>query len=159
MISLVSGRAWCQAAVLVADDHPRSRAVLRAHLSDHGFDVVAEAGSAQDAVRAARERSPDLCVLDVSMPGGGIEAARAIRRTVPGTKIVMLTMDVDTADCLDSLRAGADGYLAKDMDWERLPHVLREVLNGNPAIPRSASQELLAGFRGRAGWFRRALVG
>jgi DNA-binding NarL/FixJ family response regulator len=155
----VSGRAWSQAAVLVADDLPRSRAVLRAHLSAHGFEVVAEAGSAQGAVSAAREHAPDLCVLDVSMPGDGIAAVGAIKQRLPKTKVVMLTSHVDTAECIESLRAGADGYLAKDMDWDRLPHVLRDVLNGNPAIPRSASAELLMGVRGRTGWLRRALAG
>ncbi len=138
----------------MADDHPRSRALLSAHLSEHGFDVVAEAARAQDAVAAAAEHAPDLCVLDVSMPGSGVAAAAAIKERLPNTKVVMLSTYVDTEDCLESLRAGADGYLAKDMDWDRLPHVLRDVLNGNPAIPRSALGALLTGLRGRDGRLR-----
>jgi two-component system NarL family response regulator len=138
-------------SVLVADDHARSREEIAQLLTAHGFDVVAQAASAEGAVAAAREGRPDLCVLDVSMPGGGIAAIAPIKRALPQGRIVMLTAYSDPGECIESLRLGADGYLAKDMDWGRLPLVLRDVLSGHPAIPRAYGGELLADLRAARG--------
>lgn len=142
---------WPAVSVLVADDHARSREAIAAKLTAHGFAVVAQVATAEEAVAAARERAPDLCLLDVSMPGDGLAAIAPIKRALPEGRIVMLTAYSDPADCVESLRLGADGYLAKDMDWGRLPLVLRDVLSGHPAIPRAYGGQLIAELRAGRG--------
>lgn len=146
--------------VLIADDHVPTRDVLGDCLRAAGLDIVAEAGTAAEAVDAAVARAPDLCLLDVCMPGNGVDAARDISRRLPGTKIVMLTAFPDSDGCAEAVSAGAEGYLAKDMDGQRLAHVLREVLAGRPAIPRAYTGVLIAELRkrrsGRALWPRHA---
>ena len=123
--------------VVLADDHAPTRAGVRAALEGHGFEIVAEAWSAEGAVEAARRERPDLCILDIGMPGGGIEAAVEIGLELPDTAMVMLTVSTDETNLFAALRAGARGYLLKDTDPERLPLALRGVLSGETAIPRA----------------------
>jgi DNA-binding NarL/FixJ family response regulator len=135
--------------VIVADDHPPTRLGVRLALQGNGFDVVGEAADADAAVALARELAPRLCLLDVHMPGNGIAAARTIARDAPDTTIVMLTVSRDDADLFDAIRAGADGYLLKDIDPDRLPHALRGVLDGEAALPRGLVLRLMAEVRDR----------
>ena len=114
-----------------------------------GFDVCAEADDAHGAVTAVLRERPDLCLLDVNMPGGGIRAAGEIARQLPGCPVVMLTVSRSDTDLFDSLHAGAAGYLLKDTDPERLPHALRGVLAGEAAIPRSLVARVLDEVRTR----------
>lgn len=121
-------------------------------LAAHGFDVCSEVGDAEAAVREAVECRPDICLLDVNMPGGGgVAAAREIHRRLPETKIVMLTVSRNDDDLFASLKAGALGYLIKDMDAARLPHALRGVLDGEGALPRALAMRLVDEFRSREG--------
>ena len=136
--------------LVLADDHAPTRGGVRLSLEGHGFRVCAEASTAQEAIEAARRWRPDVCLLDVGMPGGGIEAARVIAKEVPEAAIVMLTVSRTDADIFAALRAGASGYLLKDTSPERLPHALRGVLRGEAAIPRTLVTRLLADYRGRA---------
>lgn len=134
--------------VLVADDHLPTRRDVRASLeADPRFLVVAEAGDASSAVQAAVEMTPDLCVLDIRMPGGGTAAAWEISSRLPEAKIVMLTVSRDDADLFASLRAGASGYLLKDIDPDRLPHALFDVAQGEAAIPRTLVARMIETFR------------
>jgi two-component system nitrate/nitrite response regulator NarL len=87
-------------------------------------------------VAAARENRPDVCVLDIHMPGSGIVAAAEITHTLPDVAVVMLTASGDDEDLFASLRAGASGYLLKDMDPKRLAPALRGVLAGEAVLPR-----------------------
>jgi DNA-binding NarL/FixJ family response regulator len=135
--------------VLVADDHPPTRAGVRDALEGRGFVVCAEASSAASAVAAAIREQPDICLLDIRMPGNGIVAAGAIRYQVPETAIVMLTVSRSESDIFDALSAGALGYLPKDIDPARLPHALKGVLEGEAAVPRSLVTLLIAKFRER----------
>ena len=135
--------------MLVADDHPPTRAGVRDALEGHGFVVCAEASNGQSAVAAAIREQPDICLLDIRMPGNGIVAAGAICHQVPNTAIVMLTVSRTESDVFDALRAGAVGYLPKDIDPARLPHALKGVLNGEAALPRSLVGLLIAEFRER----------
>ncbi len=135
--------------VVVADDHAPLRLGVRAVLEADGFVVVAEAASARTAVGAAVEHRPDVILLDVHMPGGGIAAARAISEQVPQAAVVMLTMAADDQTLFEALRAGARGYLLKDIDPARLPHALRGVLEGKAAVPRSLVTSLVDEFRSR----------
>lgn len=137
--------------VLIADDHPPTRAGVRLSLEDTGrFEVVAEAANAGAAVAAARELQPDVALLDIHMPGNGIEAARSIAAASPETAVVMLTVSRDDADLFAALRAGARGYLLKDIDPNRLPMALDGVLAGEAALPRGLVARVMEEFRTRA---------
>ena len=135
--------------IVIADDHVPTRTGVRAALERAGFAVVAEAGSAAAAIRDAEEHRPDVCLLDVHMPGGGIRAAAVIADRLPETAVVMLTVSRDDDDLFDALRAGAAGYLLKDIDPERLPHALEGVLRGEAALPRSLAARVIDEFRSR----------
>ena len=145
--------------VLVADDHPPARAGVRAALERGGFVVCATAADARSAIEAARRERPDVCLLDVHMPGEGIHAAETIARELPETAVVMLTVSRTDADLLNALRAGASGYLLKDIDPERLPLALRGVLSGEAALPRRLVAVLIEEFRERKRRRRIPLVG
>lgn len=108
---------------------------------------MAEAESAPAAVEAALEHRPDVCLLDINMPGGGIAAARRIAPLLPETRIVMLTVSEDTNDLFAALRAGASGYLLKGTPATRLPAALRGVMAGEAALPRVLVAKLVDAFR------------
>jgi len=93
---------------------------------------------------------PDLCLLDIHMPGSGIAAAEQISRALPNCAVVMLTESRDDEDLFDALRAGARGYLLKDMDPDRLAPALRGVLAGEAALPRALVSKVLEEFQGRS---------
>lgn len=135
--------------VLIADDHPPTRAGVRDALSSADFKVVAEVGSADEAVESALALRPDVCLLDINMPGNGIDAAARISGTLPDVTIVMLTVSRDDDDLFDALRAGASGYLLKDTDPDRLPFALRGVLDGEAALPRTLVSRLIGEFQDR----------
>jgi len=135
--------------VLVADDHPPTRAGVRMALEGNGFDVCVEVGDADSAIESARLELPDVCLLDINMPGDGIRAAEAISREFPDTAVVMLTVSRADDDLFDALRAGASGYLLKDIDPARLPLALRGVLEGEAALPRHLVALLIEEFRER----------
>jgi two-component system nitrate/nitrite response regulator NarL len=142
--------------VLIADDHEVLRRGVRLTLEASGFRVVAECGDAATSVAAASRLRPALCLLDVKMPGGGIEAATAIHRALPGTKIVMLTASAEIDHVLAALCAGASGYLPKSIDPDRLPLALLGVLQGEAALPRPLVLTLIEAFREQAGGGRDA---
>ncbi len=135
--------------VLLADDHLGVRVGTRMALEEGGFLVCAEADDRQSAVDAARRERPDACLLDVIMPGGGIEAAAQIAAELPGTAIVMLTVSENEDHLFDAIRAGASGYLLKDMDPDRLSAALSGVLAGEAAFPRRLVIRVVEEFRGR----------
>jgi DNA-binding NarL/FixJ family response regulator len=137
-------------SVLIADDHPPTRAGVRMSLEEGGrFHVVAEVATSAAAVAAARELRPDVALLDIRMPGNGIEAARSIATASPETAVVMLTVSRDDADLFAALRSGARGYLLKDIDPERLSHALDGVLAGEAALPRGLVARVIEEFRTR----------
>ena len=135
--------------VVLADDHPPTRAGVRLALESGGFEVCAEAPDGPGAVEAAQAHGPEICLLDINMPGSGIVAAAEIVRSLPETAVVMLTVSRDDADLFDALRAGARGYLLKDTDPDRLPDALRGVLAGEAALPRALTARLIEEFRRR----------
>jgi len=135
--------------VLVADDHPATRAGIRAALQEPDFTICAEEADAPSAVEAALRTRPHICLLDIHMPGNGIAAAAEIANALPETALVMLTVSRNDDDLFAALRAGASGYLLKDTDPARLPHALRGVLEGEAALPRPLVARVLEEFRGR----------
>ena len=137
-------------SVVIADDQRVTRLGVRMALMRGGFSVLAEAADRVSAVGAVVRERPDVCLLEVHMPGGGIEAAREIAHAAPGTSVVMLTDSTSTEDVLAALRAGARGYLPKDMSPDRLPAALCGVLKGEAALPRALVARVLREFRGFA---------
>jgi DNA-binding NarL/FixJ family response regulator len=135
--------------VVIADDHPPTRAGVRAALERGGFVVCAEAPDGASAVEAARRERPDVCLLDIHMPGDGIRAAETIAHELPDTAVVMLTVSRSDSDLFDALRVGACGYLLKDIDPARLPLALYGVLEGEAALPRRLVALLIEEFRER----------
>jgi DNA-binding NarL/FixJ family response regulator len=121
--------------VLIADDHVPTRARVTTVLERGGFEVCALAGNAQAAIDAAVRERPDVCLLDVHMPGSGITAAKEIRARLAGAIVVMLTVSHESSDLSDSRSAGANGYLLKDMDPALLPEALRAALRGDALFP------------------------
>jgi DNA-binding NarL/FixJ family response regulator len=145
-------------SVLIADDHAPTRADVREALAEHpGFVVCADVADAAAAVEAATRLLPDICLLDIRMPGSGLAAAWEIAARLPETRIVMLTVSQEDDDLFDALRAGASGYLLKDIDPQRLPLALLDVLSGDAAIPRPLVARLIREFRER-GPRRRTLL-
>jgi DNA-binding NarL/FixJ family response regulator len=129
--------------VLVADHDAASRAGVQLSFDGHGFGVCAEADSADGAVEAARRELPDVCLIEADLPGGGVMAAERVLAAVPQTVVVMLSAAVDDERLFAAIRAGARGYLLKDMDPERLPMALRGVLGGEAALPRALMGRIL----------------
>jgi len=129
--------------VVLVEDQPLVRTAVRRLLEADGFEIVAEAGDAAEGTEAVLRETPDLCLMDIAIPGGGIPATREIARRQPETAVVMLTASTDRQDLIDSIRAGAAGYLLKDMDPERLSLALRGVLAGETAIPRQLMAQLI----------------
>ena len=137
-------------SVLVADDHARTRAMVRAALERSGeFRVCAEAPDSDSAVDAARTWRPDVCLLDINMPGSGIAAAARITAALPETAVVMLTVSRQDEDLFDALRAGASGYLLKGMDENAIGDALHRVLAGESPLPGSLVARLVEEFRDR----------
>ncbi len=146
--------------VLLADNQPATRAGVRRALEAEGLRVVAEAANAVEAVTAASEYRPDVCLLSVRMPGNGIVAAEQIGAALPATKIIMLTESERDEDLLGALRAGAVGYLLKTTSAQRLPYAIRGVMNGEAALPRGLMPRVLrssvrAGGIGASPWAAR----
>jgi DNA-binding NarL/FixJ family response regulator len=137
--------------VLLADAHAPARAGVRRALAHPGFEIAAEALDGESAVELAERLRPDVCLVEVRLPGGGVRAARALTAKLAETAVVMLTDSDSEEDFFDAMRAGAAGYLLKGTDPDRLPHALRGVVAGETAIPRKLLPRLLEQFRGQAG--------
>src|SRR6202171_348564 len=107
--------------VVVADDHPLFREGVVSSLgSNPDIEVVGQADNAASALRVVREELPDLVLLDVTMPGGGVAAAAQISSACPATRIVMLTVSEDEDDLLSAMKAGAAGYVLKGVSAREL---------------------------------------
>ncbi len=145
--------------VLIADDHPYTRAGVRLALEQDAFVVCAEVDNAPDAVRQATATHPDVALLDIQMPGNGITAAERITALLPQVAVVMLTVSQADRDLFAALRAGARGYLLKDIEPSRLPQALRGVLAGEAALPRTLAARLMAEFRVLQAQPRRRVLG
>jgi DNA-binding NarL/FixJ family response regulator len=144
--------------VLIADDHPPTRAGARAALQAD-FEICGEAASAGETVELALQETPDICLIDVHMPGGGVAAAAEITAKLPGTAVVMLTISQHDDDLFAALSAGAVGYLLKGIDPARLPNALLGVLRGEAALPRPLVARVLAELRDQSARRRLPMVG
>jgi DNA-binding NarL/FixJ family response regulator len=129
---------------IVADDHPLLReGVVNSLRASGKFVVVGEAADGPGAFALAREHVPDLALLDVTMPGGGLNAARDIAATCPATKIVVLTVSEDEDDLLAAMKAGASGYVLKGVSSRELIAILRRVMDGEVYVTPTLAGHLL----------------
>jgi two-component system, NarL family, nitrate/nitrite response regulator NarL len=133
--------------VLLADDHFPVRANVRRRLEQDGFELCAETADAASAVEAALRERPDICLLEVKLPGDGLAAAAEICERVPDAAVIMLTASTEDSDLFAALRAGASGYLLKDMDPGRLGLALRGVLDGEAALAPRLVTRLIEDYR------------
>jgi DNA-binding NarL/FixJ family response regulator len=133
--------------VVLADDQPLIRAGLRVLVADTpDMEIVGEAGTGGEAVALAQRLAPDVVVMDIRMPGmDGIEAARRIT----GSRVLMLTTFDDDEYVYGSLRAGASGFLVKDMALEEILGAIRVVADGDALIAPSVTRRLIAEFAAR----------
>jgi DNA-binding NarL/FixJ family response regulator len=142
--------------VLVADDHFPTRERLRERLVTAGYEVIT-AADADAAVEIAEQARPDLCLIDVNMPGSGISAVARIHSAAPATVLVMLTVSRDEQDLFDALQAGASGYVLKGADYADLPALLARALDGEALLTGDLAARLVCEFRARGR--RRRIVG
>jgi DNA-binding NarL/FixJ family response regulator len=138
--------------VLICDDHALFRRGLVMVLeSEDGIEVVAEAEDGEDAVAKAEDAAPDVILMDVRMPKmSGIEATRAIADAVPSAKILMLTVSDEEEDLYEAVKAGATGYLLKEISIEEVANAIRAVTTGQSLISPSMASKLLSEFNNLA---------
>ena len=136
--------------MITADDDPLARRMVRDALQHEGVVVMADASDGREAVELARYYRPDVVLMDVVMPVmDGIKATEQITKEVPETRVVMLTgSDEDELGFL-GLRAGAVGFLTKDVSLEAIPRAIRGVHSGEAAISRQLSRKLVEQFQSR----------
>lgn len=135
--------------VLIVDDHTLFRSGIKALLQRQpGFEVVGEAGDGLEGVKRAKSLKPDVVLLDLHMPGiSGREAVQLINEEVPGTHVVMLTVSEDAEDLFDTLRAGARGYLLKNIETDYLVDAIQRVIGGEAVMAAQMTAKLVQGFR------------
>ncbi|TIT48190.1 MAG: response regulator transcription factor, partial [Mesorhizobium sp.] len=131
--------------IAIVDDHPLFREGVTRSLSEiGGFEVVGEGATAQDAERIASTVQPDILLLDISMPGGGLAAVASILADHPAQKIVMLTVSEANADVTKALNAGVHGYILKGVGSRSLADILRNVAAGESYLSPMLSARLLS---------------
>ena len=135
-------------SVVIVDDHALFRRGLELVLSEEpDIKVVGEAADGIEAVHRAEEMTPDVVLMDVRMPRStGIEAARRIRERLPDTKVIMLTVSESEEDLYAAVKAGASGYLLKEISIEELGDAVRAVSRGHSLISPSMASKLLSEF-------------
>jgi DNA-binding NarL/FixJ family response regulator len=134
--------------VLVVDDHALFRRGLQMVLgAEDDIEVVGEASDGTEALKVAAETLPDIVLMDVRMPRrGGIDATMAIKEAVPSAKIIMLTISDEEGDLFDAIKAGAMGYLLKEISIEEVASAVRAVFTGQSLISPSMASKLLNEF-------------
>lgn len=134
--------------VLIVDDHTLFRKGLVNVLErQDGIDVVGEAKDGEEGVELARSTHPDVVLMDVQMPGqGGVATATAIREILPDTRVIMLTVSEEDTDLFSAVKAGARGYLVKNVEPEHLVKAIRLVHKGESVMPHGMASKVLNEF-------------
>jgi DNA-binding NarL/FixJ family response regulator len=134
--------------VLIVDDHALFRRGLEMVLEEQGdIEVVGEGSDGNEAVEKAGDLLPDVVLMDIRMPRrGGIEACTAIKSAVPSAKIVMLTISDEEEDLFEAIKAGASGYLLKEISIDEVPQAVRAVQGGQSLISPSMASKLITEF-------------
>lgn len=132
--------------VLLVDDHAIVRQGYRRLLEQHGgIEIVAEAANAAESYVQYNNTSPDVVIMDVTMPGrGGIDAAQQLRRLDPSARILFYSMHATATYAIQAIRAGAKGYVTKTSDPELLVEAVRKVMQNKPAFCPEISEILAA---------------
>ena len=130
--------------VAVIDDHPLFRAgTVQALAKTDGLEVVGEGATAADALKIARELSPDVILLDLRLPGGGVEAIINIARDCPNVRILVLTASENEQDVTATLQAGARGYILKGSCGGEVAKTVQAIAQGNSYVAPSLAAQLL----------------
>ena len=133
--------------VLIADDHGLFRDGLRSLLEARGVEVVGEARNGREAVDLARERRPDIVLMDLTMPElNGLEATRLISAQYPEIKVVVVTASEDDANLFEAIKSGAQGYIFKNLESGPFFTLLNGVMRGEPALTPNLARKLLQEF-------------
>ncbi len=134
--------------MLLVDDYAIYRRGVEAVLSlEDDIRIVAQAGTAAEAVAAAEQVAPDVVVLDIYLPdGGGTQVCTRIKNVAPSAQILMLTASDEEEDLVEAIRAGATGYLLKDVGPDQLPQAIRAVASGQALLSPALASTLLAEF-------------
>jgi DNA-binding NarL/FixJ family response regulator len=130
--------------LLIADDHPLFRDGVARTLREAGIEVVAECGTAEEAAQAADRLSPDIALLDLSMPGGGLSALARITALVPAPKVAMLTVSEEDDDVLQALKGGALAYILKGVGARDLIGIVQDLAAGRSYVAPSLAMKVLA---------------
>ncbi|MEV0968466.1 response regulator transcription factor [Microtetraspora glauca] len=138
--------------IVVVDDHPLMREGLRALVASlPDVEVVGEAGDGEAARREAQLTQPDIVIMDLHMPGtNGVDATRAILRTTPATRVLVLTMFEDDDSVFGAMRAGASGYLVKGAQQDEIVRAIRSVAAGHAVFGPSVARRIIDFFAGAA---------
>ena len=139
--------------LFVVDDHTLFRRGLNALLQQYdGMEVIGEAGDAAEALRLAPKLQPDIVLLDNHLPGvSGIDAVKDLRRLMPRTRVLMLTVSEDAQDLSAALRNGAQGYLLKTMEGDVLADAIRRAARGEPVVSVELMGKLVEAFQAQDG--------
>lgn len=133
--------------ILIADDQNLFRDGLRSLLNSHGHEVIGEASNGRDAIRLALELGPDLVLMDLAMPQlDGLSATRYLTAERPEIKVVILTASEDDAKLFDAIKAGAQGYLLKNLDAHEFFRMLSAASRNEPALTPNLARKLLQEF-------------
>jgi two-component system, NarL family, nitrate/nitrite response regulator NarL len=131
--------------IVLIDDHPLFRGgVMQTLQAAPDFEIVGQGTTAAEAIRLAGELLPDIILLDITIPGGGLSAAQTIAAAVPVTRIVMLTASGAEEDVLAALKAGARGYILKGVSGDELIKIVRDVYAGEAYVTPALAASLLA---------------
>ena len=139
--------------LLLVDDHEVLRLGLRTLFTESdGFEVVGEAGTMADAIASAAKLKPDVVLMDVRLPdGSGVQACREIRAARPDTRVLFLTSYADEDSVLDTILAGAYGFLLKEVSSDELIRAMRTVAGGRSILDPAVTQRVLDRVKGLAG--------
>jgi DNA-binding NarL/FixJ family response regulator len=133
--------------ILIADDHALFRESLRSLLEARGLEVVGEAANGREAIELSARLQPGLVLMDLSMPElDGIAATRRLAAEQPGVRVVMLTASTEDEDLFEALKAGAQGYLVKNLQAQEFFGLLDAALLGQPALTPELSRKVLRAF-------------
>jgi DNA-binding NarL/FixJ family response regulator len=133
--------------ILIADDHALFRDGLRSLLTANGHEVIGEAKNGREAIELAQQLQPDLVLMDVQMPElDGITATRTLTAAMPDLKVVVLTASEEEAKLFDAIKAGAQGYLLKNLEAETFFDLLDRAQRGEPALTPALARKLLQEF-------------
>jgi DNA-binding NarL/FixJ family response regulator len=133
--------------ILIADDHALFRESLRSLLEARGLEVVGEAANGREAVELSARLQPGLVLMDLSMPElDGIAATRRLTSEQPGVRVVVLTASTEDEDLFEALKAGAQGYLVKNLQAKEFFALLDAALLGQPALTPELSRKVLRAF-------------